>query len=326
MNNNWRRLLTRVRLVRPAYTEGREQPIGLKPSKPAGRRGSRLRFGDGWTAGLFLAPSLLGFSVFFLIPFGIGFTYSLKDAPIDGSFVGLSNYADLLGNEVFRRAALNTLLFTSVSVPLNMLLSLLLAMMLNRSIYMRNWFRIGFLAPLVIPVASVVLVWQVLFDLNGSLNGWLGALGREPKDWMESGMAFWVVVVVYLWKNVGYNMVLFLAGLQNIPADYYEAASIDGAGRFRKWRSITIVCLTPTSFFVFIMSIINSFKVFRETYMIAGEYPQERIYMLQHYMNNMFKSLDYQKLTSAAFLMAVVIVALVFVLFRVERRFAKSLG
>lgn len=326
MNNYWRRLLTRLRLVRPAHPEGRERPIGLQTSKPSGRRGFRLRFGDGWTAGLFLAPSLLGFSVFFLIPFGIGFTYSLKDTPIDGSFVGLSNYAELLGNEVFRRAALNTLLFTSVSVPLNMLLSLLLAMMLNRGIYMRNWFRIGFLAPLVIPVASVVLVWQVLFDLNGSLNGWLGALGHEPKDWMESGMAFWVVVIVYLWKNVGYNMVLFLAGLQNIPADYYEAASIDGAGRFRKWRSITIVCLTPTSFFVFIMSIINSFKVFRETYMIAGEYPQERIYMLQHYMNNMFKSLDYQKLTSAAFLMAVVIVALMFVLFRVERRFAKSLG
>jgi multiple sugar transport system permease protein len=277
-------------------------------------------------AGLFLAPSLIGFAVFFLIPFCIGFSYSLLDAPIDGTFVGLDNYVDLIGSEVFRRAAINTLLFTSISVPLNMLLSLLLAMLLNRSVYFRNWFRIGFLAPLVIPVASVVLVWQVVFDLNGSLNGWLAGIGYKPQDWMESGMAFWVVVIVYLWKNVGYNMVLFLAGLQNIPSEYYEAASIDGAGRFRQWRSITIVCLTPTSFFVFIMSIINSFKVFRETYMIAGEYPQERIYMLQHYMNNMFKSLDYQKLTSAAFLMAVVIVALVFVLFRVERRIAKSLG
>lgn len=298
----------------------------MRPKRSAGGGLFRRRFSDGWVAGMFLAPSLLGFAVFFLIPFGVGFSYSLLDTPIDGTFVGLRNYAELLANEVFRRAAVNTLLFTSVSVPLNMLLSLLLAMLLNRSLYMRNWFRISFLAPLVIPVASVVLVWQLLFDLNGSLNGWLSGFGYRPTDWMESGMAFWVVVLVYLWKNVGYNMVLFLAGLQNIPAEYYEAASLDGAGRFRQWRSITIVCLTPTSFFVFIMSIVNSFKVFRETYMIAGEYPHERIYMLQHYMNNMFKSLDYQKLTSAAFLMAVVIVALVFVLFKVERRFAKSLG
>ncbi|GAA3405596.1 carbohydrate ABC transporter permease [Paenibacillus hodogayensis] len=275
---------------------------------------------------MFLAPSLAGFAVFFLIPFGIGFYYSLVDTPIDGAFVGLRNYAELLGNAVFRRAAVNTLLFTSVSVPLNMLLSLLLAMLLNRNVYMRNWLRIGFLAPLVIPVASVVLVWQALFDLNGSLNGWLHEFGYAPKDWMESDMAFWVVVIVYLWKNVGYNMVLFLAGLQNIPADYYEAASIDGAGRLRQWRSITLVYLTPTAFFVFLMSIVNSFKVFRETYMIAGEYPQERIYMLQHYMNNMFKSLDYQKLTSAAFLMAAAIVAIVFVLFMVERRIARTLG
>lgn len=310
----------RIRTRRP----DRQTGFAAKPAAGKGRR--QFRLGEGWVAGLFLAPSLIGFAVFFLIPFCIGFTYSLLDAPIDGTFVGLDNYAQLIGSEVFRRAALNTLLFTSISVPLNMLLSLLLAMLLNRSVYLRNWFRIGFLAPLVIPVASVVLVWQVVFDLNGSLNGWLAGMGYEPQDWMESGMAFWVVVIVYLWKNVGYNMVLFLAGLQNIPAEYYEAASIDGAGRFRQWRSITIVCLTPTSFFVFIMSIINSFKVFRETYMIAGEYPQERIYMLQHYMNNMFKSLDYQKLTSAAFLMAVVIVALVFVLFRVERRIAKSLG
>jgi multiple sugar transport system permease protein len=121
-------------------------------------------------------------------------------------------------------------------------------------------------------------------------------------------------------------MILFLAGLQNIPADYYEAASMDGAGTFRKWYNITLVYLTPTTFFVFIMSIINSFKVFRETYLLAGEYPHESIYMLQHFMNNMFKSLDYQKLTSAAFLMALVIVALVFIFFLVERRISRSIG
>lgn len=285
-----------------------------------------LRFRDGTTALLFLLPSLVGFAVFFLIPFAMGFYFSLMDSPVEGSFVGVANYRELLGNPIFLRAAANTFLFTAVCVPLNMLLSLGLAMLLNRKLPFRQSFRISFLVPLVVPVASVVLVWKALFDFNGTLNVWLEAWGIGPKDWMESGTAMFVVIVVYLWKNIGYNMVLFLAGLQNIPADYYEAAAIDGAGKFRQWRSITLVYLTPTAFFVFIMSIINSFKVFRETYLIAGDYPDPSIYMLQHYMNNMFKSLDYQKLTSAAFLMALAIVLLVWILFLAERRISKSLG
>ncbi|MNR12237.1 L-arabinose transport system permease protein AraP [compost metagenome] len=207
-----------------------------------------------------------------------------------------------------------------------MLIALGLAMLLNRKLALRQTFRISFLSPLVVPVASVVLVWNALFDLNGTINGWLASWGIRPHDWMESEASLYVLIIVYLWKNIGYNMILFLAGLQNIPHDYYEAASIDGAGKFRQWRSITLVYLTPTAFFVFIMSIINSFKMFRETYLIAGNYPNESIYMLQHYMNNMFKSLDYQKLTSAAFLMALVIVVLVLTLFVVERRISKSIG
>ncbi|MBB6669985.1 carbohydrate ABC transporter permease [Cohnella nanjingensis] len=286
----------------------------------------RLNNQEGVAAALFLAPSVAGFALFFFVPFLIGCYYSLLDSPVDGSFVGLRNYGDLLRNEVFHRAAWNTFRFTAVSVPLNMLLSLGLAMLLNRNAYFRSWLRISFLFPLVIPVASVVLIWRIVFDANGTLNGLLHAWGWIPRDWMESGYSPAVVVVVYLWKNVGYNMVLFLAGLQNIPAEYYEAAAIDGAGKFRQWRSITLVYLMPTTFFVFIISILNSFKVFRETYLIAGEYPHEDIYMMQHYMNNMFRSLDYQKLTSAAFLMALAITVLVWTLFRAERRLARSIG
>ncbi|WP_312875704.1 carbohydrate ABC transporter permease [Paenibacillus planticolens] len=287
---------------------------------------SWLRNKEGVAALCFLLPSVTGFVVFFLLPFGMGFYYSLLDSPVDGSFTGLTNYRDLLGNPMFRRAAVNTSLFTGICVPLNMLLSLGLAMLLNRKLPFRSTYRIAFLTPLVIPVASVVLVWKALFDLHGSLNGLLAGWGFVPKDWMESEAALFVVMIVYLWKNIGYNMILFLAGLQNIPNDYYEAASIDGAGRFRQWRSITLIYLTPTAFFVLLMSIINSFKVFRETYLIAGEYPDASIYMLQHYMNNMFKALDYQKLTSAAFLMALGIVLLVWFIFLIERRISKMFG
>ena len=274
---------------------------------------------------LFLAPSLAGFLLFYLLPFLSGAYYSLVDSPVGGRFTGLSNYIALLSNPVFLKAANNTLVFTFISVPLIMLCSLCLAILLNKGIYIKDALRTSFITPLVVPVASVVLVWQVIFDLWGSLNGLLTGLGLDAVDWMNTDWARLVVIVVYLWKNTGYNMVLFLAGLQNIPVEYYESANIDGAGSFRKFRSITVIYLTPTAFFVFIISIINSFKVFRETWLISGSYPQDGIYMLQHYMNNMFASLDYQKLTSAAFIMAAVIYLLVLLLFRMERRISKSI-
>ncbi len=275
---------------------------------------------------LFLAPSLTGFSVFFLIPFITGIAYSMVDSPIGGKFVGLANYFDLLTNPVFLKAGYNTLAFTAICVPLNILLSLGLAVLLNKELYGRNVLRTSFITPLVVPVASVVLVWQVIFDLRGSMNAFVISMGCNGIDWMKTGWARMVVVIVYLWKNIGYNMVLILAGLQNVPKEYYESADIDGASQMRKFLNITLVYLTPTLFFVFIISIINSFKVFRETYLISGAYPHNSIYMLQHYMNNMFASLDYQKLTSAAFIMAAVICTLVSILFFFERRISKAIS
>lgn len=277
------------------------------------------------TAVLFLAPSLAGFAVFYIIPFLIGGYYSLVSSPVNGKFIGLFNYSGLLNNAVFLAAAKNTLIFTGVSVPLNMAISLGFAMLLARKIYIKKALRTFFITPLVIPVASVVLVWQILFDNAGTVNNLLNDMGLQPVDWLGSSWARLVVIIVYLWKNAGYNMVLFLAGLQNIPSEYYESASIDGAGFFRKFLGITCVYLTPTAFLVMIMSIINSFKVFRETWMLAGDYPHDSIYMLQHYMNNMFASLDYQKLTSAAYMMAALVVVLVFCLFLFERRVGKSI-
>lgn len=286
---------------------------------------TRFKINDNKAAILFLAPSLAGFLIFFLIPFAGSFYYSLVDSPVNGKFAGLSNYIELLSNPVFLKAACNTLIFTGICVPLNILISLGLALLLNKGVYGKSILRTAFIIPLVVPVASVVLIWQLMFDMRGSINGILVNTGISGVDWMKSEWARGVVMAVYLWKNTGYNMVLFLAGLQNIPVEYYESADMDGAGAWCKFRSITFICLTPTTFFVFIMSIINSFKVFRETYLIAGSYPQEGIYMLQHYMNNMFKSLDYQKLTSAAFIMATIISLLIIVFFKVERRISENL-
>lgn len=270
---------------------------------------------------IFLAPSAAGFILFYVIPFGMGMVYSVTDRTLDGAFVGLDNYSEVIGSESFRKAAANTLFFTGVSVPLLIGLALLLAIILNRRLFLRNWMQTAFVLPLVVPVASIVTVWQMIFDWNGSLNAWMHDFGWDRIDWLQSDWAMGVLVVMYIWKNIGYDLILFLAGLQAIPVSYYETARIEGAGRVRQFFHITLVYLTPTMIFVILISVIHSFKIFRETYLIAGDYPYDRIYMLQHYMNNMFASLNIQKLTAAATLMVGGILLLVFVLLAVERRF-----
>jgi len=277
---------------------------------------------QGCIAACFLAPSAIGFSVFYLIPFVMGVYSSFMSGISGGSFVGFTNYQDLLASDSFRKAAINTALFTSVSVPITVAISLIIALMLNQNIYFRNWLRTSYVLPLVVPIASVVLIWQILFDWNGALNSWLSHFDLERIDWMKSEWARVVLSVVYAWKNVGYNVILFLAGLQGIPKDYYETAELEGAGIYHKFTRITLVYLTPTMFFVALMALVSSFRIFRETYLIAGDYPHDSIYMMQHYMNNMFLSLDVQKLTTGATLMVACMIIIVSVMFALERRFS----
>ncbi|NOV02257.1 carbohydrate ABC transporter permease [Paenibacillus planticolens] len=270
---------------------------------------------------IFLAPSAAGFILFYIIPFGMGIVYSFTDATVGGAFVGFGNYAALLNSRSFHKASMNTLLFTGISVPLLILLSLMLALLLNRQRWTRSWLQTSFILPLVVPVASITMIWQIFMDWNGALNAWMHSHSWGRIDWMQSDWSIGVVVVLYIWKNIGYDMILFLAGLQAIPVSYYESARMDGASKLRQFVHITRVYLTPTMIFVVLISIINSFKVFRETYLLAGDYPYDRIYMVQHYMNNMFFSLDIQKLTAGATLMVGCILILVFILLAIERRF-----
>ncbi|WP_339318291.1 sugar ABC transporter permease [Paenibacillus sp. FSL R10-2734] len=267
----------------------------------------------------FLTPSLIGFALFYLIPFGQSVVFSFEN-PSGEVGLSLANYQSLLASSSFQKAAGNTFWFTIIGVPILILLSLALAMLLNKRVFFRNWLRTSYVLPLVVPVASIVLVWQILFDWNGFFNHALAWIGFERIDWMKSEWAQGVIIFIYVWKNIGYNVVLFLAGLQNIPDQYYEIANLEGASWARK-HQITLIYLIPTGFLVMLMSILNSFKVFREIYLVAGDYPHDSIYMLQHYMNNMFLSLDIQKLSAAAFLMVLCILVIVLMLFRVEHKF-----
>ena len=272
----------------------------------------------------FLSPSLLGVGVFFILPFGVVVYYSLIDGVASRSFVMLDNFRRLLTNSAFLMAAKNTLLFSAIAVPLAVVLSLGLAVMLEARIPGKSTFRTFFLSPMMVPVASVVLIWQVLFSYNGSVNEWLGLAGSARIDWLQSDWNIYVVVLLFLWKNLGYFMILFMAGLANIPKELLEVADVEGASESYKFFAIKLRYLSPTVLFVTILSLINSFKVFREIYLLTGDYPLGRLYTLQHFMNNTFRSFDYQKLSAAAVIMAAVMVVLIALLFKIEDWFGKD--
>ena len=291
----------------------------MKRSKdPCGRRRVRI------ASNLCILPSLLGVLIFFLIPFGIVVYYSMINNPNTKQFVGLNNYIKLFSNNAFLAAAKNTGLFSAVSVPLALVLSLALAVMLERNIPGKSAFRTFFLSPLMVPTASVVLVWQVLFHNHGTINQIIEHFGGHGVDWLKSSHGQIILICMFLWKNLGYNMILFMAALAGIPKDILEVAELEGAGRIYQFFHIKLRYLSPTIVFVLILSMINSFKIFREVYLLTGDYPYDKLYMLQHFMNNTFASLDYQKLSAAAVLFAAVMIVIIAVLLISENIFGKD--
>lgn len=273
---------------------------------------------------LYISPSLLGVLVFFVIPFFVIIYYALVDNPINHEFVGLDNFINILQNSSFQQAAKNTATFSLVAVPLAVVLSLGMAMLLEQNIPMRSQFRTFFLSPMMVPVASIVLIWQVLFDYHGAINEFIANLGAAPIDWFKSSFSQIVIVILFLWKNLGYNMILFMAALNAIPKDVLEVAMLESATGLQRFFYIKLKYLSSTILFVGILSLINSFKVFREVYLLTGDYPYDTLYMLQHFMNNTFRSLDYQKLSAAAILMAVVMCIVIGILFVIEDKYGKD--
>lgn len=265
-----------------------------KPLRPGLRQEKRA-------AALLLAPSLAGTAVFYLLPFLEVVRRSFTDA-LGRRFVGLSNYETVLANSAFRTAAANSARFLCVCIPALLALSLVMALFTRAAGRRGRVFSASFLLPLAVPVASIVLLWKVLFAQNGLANALLAAAGAQPVDFMGTGAAFWVLIATYLWKNSGYDMVLWAAGLDRIPQSQYEAAAVDGANAWQAFRAVTWPGLKPTLGLTALLSLINSFKVFREAYLVAGAYPHQSMYLLQHLFNNWFLSLELGRITAAAVL------------------------
>lgn len=274
---------------------------------------------------LFLTPSLLGVLTFFIVPFFVVIYYAVVDNPVNHEFVGTDNIKNILQNDAFKLAFGNTMKFSVIAVPLSVILAMLMAVLLDHEIPCKSFVRTAFLCPLMVPTASVVLIWQVVFSYNGTLNEMIMKFGLDKTDWLKSKYGIYVVIILFLWKNLGYNMILFLAALSNVPKDIVEVATLEGASSLYKFIHIKLRYISPTILFVTILSLINSFKVFREVFLLTGSYPYDSLYMIQHFMNNTFNSLDYQKLSSAAIIMALVMAVIIALLFIAENKFGEDI-
>lgn len=278
-----------------------------------------------WSSLLFILPSLLGVFLFYVLPFGFSLYHALIDNMEDRQLVGLDNFRATLANPLFQRAFGNTALFMALSVPLSMALGLALALCLSQLRRGRAAASLVLLIPLVVPSGTIVSFWKALFDANGLFQEALLLWGVPHEQISAYNWPMGVLVLIFLWKNVSYNIVLFWSGLNWIPKTYYEQMELEGAGAWRRFTGVTWVYLSPTTFVVLLMSIVNSFKVFKEVYMLYGSYPSPKIYMLQHYMNNQFMMSNMQKLSSAAYVLFLVISLLLLVLYYAQKRVTDSL-
>lgn len=254
---------------------------------------------------LFMMPSILGVLIFVLLPFVDVCKRSFTTA-VTGQFNGIQNYKTIFTNQAFVLAVKNTFRFTIFCIPLLVVIGLVIALPLSR-LKSAGLVKSLYLFPLAMPTATIVIVWKMFFYKQGFLNLFLTQLGERSglwgeihKDYLGSSAAFWVLVFSYVWKNTGYTVVLWLAGILGIPNELLEAAGVDGASVRQIFFKIMLPNLKGSLYTIVILSFLNSFKIYREAYLVAGAYPEQDIYLLQHLFNNWFVNLDFDKMAAAS--------------------------
>lgn len=276
---------------------------------------------------LFLLPGLLMILVFYIIPFAGGVAYSMTGRiynPEMGvtqtKFVALNNYEKLWKNQMFQLGLKNTLELSALCTPILWSLSLVLSVFLEESIDSSSFFRSSTLLPYLLPSSAMLLIWLVAFDYGGPINRINEMLGFDRVMWLESAALRTPIILMFIWKNLGFCIIIFSAALQAIPQSLYEYAILEGAGFLTRVFRITLPLITPSAFLIFVLAWVNAFKVFKEVYFIGGAYPDYSVYTLQNYMNNMFSKLDYQNVTAAAYTFAFIVAIMFACLFLIQRR------
>ena len=259
----------------------------------------KRKIGRKWAGAVFLVPSLLGVLLFVILPFGDVVRRSFMTA-VTKEAAGVNNYKIVFTNSAFLLAVKNTLKFTLVCIPLMVALGLAIALAMGSIRHMQA-VKSLYLFPLAMPTAAVAVVWKMVFYEKGFLNKYLEQFGiGGGVDYIGSGAAFYVLAGTYIWKNLGYTIVLWLAGIMGVNGDMMEAARVDGAGKMQRFWYVLLPNLKGSLYIIVVISFLNSFKIYREAYLVAGAYPHDSIYMLQHLFNNWFVNLDLDKMAAAA--------------------------
>ncbi len=259
----------------------------------------KRKIGRKWAGAVFLVPSLLGVLLFVILPFGDVVRRSFMTA-VTKEAAGVKNYKIVFTNSAFLLAVKNTLKFTLVCIPLMVALGLAIALAMGSIRHMQA-VKSLYLFPLAMPTAAVAVVWKMVFYEKGFLNKYLEQFGiGGGVDYIGSGAAFYVLAGTYIWKNLGYAIVLWLAGIMGVNGDMMEAARVDGAGKMQRFWYVLLPNLKGSLYIIVVISFLNSFKIYREAYLVAGAYPHDSIYMLQHLFNNWFVNLDLDKMAAAA--------------------------
>lgn len=249
-----------------------------------------------------MLPGLSGFALFYVFPFLLTCIYVFIRSPFDAGFVGLQNLIKTLQNSYFQMALRHTAVFTLVSVAFTLALAIILTFLLSNCHFS---FHAPFMLPVLLPTVAVTMIWNVMFGRDSMLN----CLGIAPQA---------ALYVLFVWKNTGLHVIFLLSALTQLSREILEAAAIDGAGASRRFLSVVLPHLLPTLFFSCIYAIMCSFRIFREAYLLYGAYPDEALFMAQHYIYNQFTKLQYPEVASAGFLYAMPVIVLVALIFRLQ--------
>ncbi len=273
------------------------------------------RRGYGW---LFILPSFLGVSIFYIIPFIMSLYYTFTQGIAEIKFVWLDNFYDLLQNPTFIMATKNTLFFMLLGVPLLTISALFLSLFMSNKLY--TFSRWAILSPIIVPVASALMGWSAIFGGEGVVNTAVNLFGGDPIDFFGEGNARVMLISIFLIKNLGYMVVIFSSSISSLSKEYREAFLLDSRSEIKYAFKIVVPLIMPIIFFVVILSIMNSFQIFREAYGLYGNYPPNSVYLLQHFMNNNFFKLNYQRLSTAAFILILFISVLISVFLKYQNK------
>ena len=294
-------------------------------SRKVVRRGGGPLGGEGRWALLFLAPTLIGLAVLsagpVLATLAISVTkWDLLQAP---QFVGLDNFVQLASDDRFLKALRNTAFYTVVSVPLGMLISLFLALALNQTIRGIAWIRTAYFLPVVTSTIAVALVWQWIYSPDaGLLNQFIGLFGIPAQKWLsDPTLAMPSIVAMSVWQGLGTSIIIFLAGLQSIPTELLDAASVDGAGRWARFRNIVLPLLTPSIFFTGVLSLIDSFQVFDQVFVLSRPRPTDATITVVYFIyENGFKFFKMGYATAASWILFLIVAVFTAIYFRSQNR------